>query len=74
MSIERRTSNPGKRERLARNRHKRCKRLDSQGRWKKVGSRHFFRGDSISSLAVADRRKPRGERALESARRTHPNL
>jgi len=56
MSYDRRKSNPGKRERLAGNRHKRGKTWsDSQGRWIKVGSRHFSR--TIKTyLAVADSR------------------
>jgi hypothetical protein len=71
---ERRMSNPGKRERQARKRHRRGQIWsDIHGGWLKVGSRHFFRYIRASHLAVADTEKP-GDGTKESARSTHPTL
>ena len=54
MSLERRTTNPGKRERVARKRHKRglC---GSGGEAFKLGRKHFRRW-IFKHLAVADSR------------------
>lgn len=67
MSIERRTTNPGKRERMARKRHRRT--LFWWGGWPsgtaplKLGSKHLTR-EFKKSLAVADAETP-GEHSEE---------
>jgi hypothetical protein len=76
MSRMRRHENPGRRERLARKRHRRAHIW--RGQWGaeavplKVGRVHSWRM-MIRVLAVADRRNAGGERALESARRSLPS-
>lgn len=76
MSLDRRTTNPGKRERQARKRRRRALIWDS--RWGaeaaplKVGHVHSLRW-ARRSLAVVDSRKSEGKRALESARRSSPS-
>lgn len=65
----------GKREREARKRHRRALcwsgSMGSGGTPLKLGRVHFRRW--IKPI-MADSRKTRGERALESARRSPPNL
>jgi len=75
MSLDRRTTNPGKREREAGKRHRRARiwtsGMGAEAAPLKLGSRHFQRWVK-RSLAVADSRKAGGQRALESARRSAP--
>lgn len=59
MSYERRNANLGKRERLARKKHKRGKISVGHSGWKKVGREHFRRF-ILTHLAVADSRKVSG--------------
>ena len=74
MSMDRRTTNPGKRERVARNRQRRCQLWiwdANGGRTYKLGREHSRRW-AMRSLTVADSRKPREERRYEPARSTPP--
>lgn len=57
MSYIRRKRNPGKRERAARNRHRRGMAYDSQSGWTKHGSKHMRRVMFMTSLAVSDAEK-----------------
>ena len=76
MSIERRTTNPGRREREARKRNRRALYWSSswgaEAEPLKLGRKHADRHFKII-LAVADSRNAGRQRALESARRTASN-
>ena len=63
-SMERRTTNPGKREREARKRHRRGPTWTSMTGWLKLGRKHSSRFYRALHLSVADAEKPGAERVM----------